>query len=47
MKTCKTFNINAEKPQFYPSTVVHFTLADLLENEKVQEAKFRIVIGAF
>ena len=41
MKTCKTFNINAEKPKFYPSTVVHFTLADLLENKKVQEAKFR------
>ena len=25
---CKTFNITAEKPKFYPSTVVYFTLAD-------------------
>ena len=37
------FNINAEKPKFYSSTVVYFTLADLLETKKVQEAK----IGAF
>ena len=35
----KTFNINAEK--FYSRTVVYFTLADLLETNKVQEAKFR------
>ena len=24
---CKTFNVNAEKPQFYSSTVVHFASA--------------------
>ena len=34
-------NINAEKPKFYSSTVVDFTLADLLETNKIQEAKFR------
>ena len=27
---CKIFNINAEKPKFYSSTVVYFTLANLL-----------------
>ena len=30
----KTFNINAETPKFYSSTVVYFTLADLLETKK-------------
>ena len=35
----KTFNINTEK--FYSCTVVYFTLADLLETNKVQEANFR------
>ena len=35
------FNINAQKPKFYSSTVVYFTLADLSETNKVQEAKFR------
>ena len=30
---CKTFNINAQKPKFYSSTVVYFTLADLLGNQ--------------
>ena len=38
---CKTFNKNAEKPKFYSSTVVYFTLAGLLGNLKVQEVKFR------
>ena len=28
-------------PKFHSSTVVYFTLADLLETNKVQEAKFR------
>ena len=37
----KTFNINAEKPKFYFSAVLHFTMADLLETNKVQEARFR------
>ena len=37
----KTFNINAEEPKFCSSTLVYFTLADLLETNKVQEAKFR------
>ena len=37
----KTFNINAEKPKFYSSKVVYFTLADFLETNKVQEAKLR------
>ena len=32
---------NAEKPKFCPSTEIYFTLADLLETKKVQEAKFR------
>ena len=36
-----SININAEKSKFYCSTVVYFTLADLLETKKVQEAKFR------
>ena len=36
-----TFNINAEKPKFYFSTVVYFTLVDPLETKEVQEAKFR------
>ena len=40
-RQCETFNINAEKRKFYSCTVVHFTLADLLENQKSQEAKFR------
>ena len=31
----------AEKPKFYASTVVYFTLADHLETNKVQESKFR------
>ena len=38
---CKTFNKNAEKPTFYSSTVVYFTLAGLLAKLKVQEVKFR------
>ena len=33
VKHCKTFNINAEKPKFYSSTVVYFTLADLLGDQ--------------
>ena len=37
----KTFNINAEKPKFYSSRLVYFTLADLLETKTVQEAEFR------
>ena len=37
----KTLNIKAEKPKFYSSTVLYFTLANLLETNKVQEAKFR------
>ena len=37
----KAFNINAEKPKFYSSTVVYFTQAERLETKKVQEAKFR------
>ena len=32
----KTFNINAEKYKFYSSTVIYFTLADVLETNKVQ-----------
>ena len=36
-----TLNINAEKRKFSSSTVVCFTLAELLETKKVQEAKFR------
>ena len=42
VKKCKTSNRNAEKPEFYTSTVVYFTLADLLETNKVQEAKLRV-----
>ena len=30
-RLCKTFYINAEKPKFYPSTVVYFTVADLFK----------------
>ena len=30
---CKTFNINVQKPKFYSSTVVYFTLADLLGHQ--------------
>ena len=33
----KTFKINAEKPKFYPSTVVYFTLAHLIETKQIQE----------
>ena len=33
VRHCKTFNINAEKPKFYSSTVVYFTMADLLGNQ--------------
>ena len=40
-RNCNTFNINAEKPKSYSSTVVYFTLADLLETKNVQEVKFR------
>ena len=29
----KTFNINAEKPKFYSSRLVYFTLADLLQTK--------------
>ena len=43
----KTFNINAEKPEFYPSTVVNFTLADLLETIKSKRPSSGIVNGAF
>ena len=32
-KTLYDFNINAQKPKFYSSTVVYFTLADLLGNQ--------------
>ena len=38
---CKTSNLNAEKLKSYSSTVVYFTLADLLETKEVQEANFR------
>ena len=34
-------NINPEKLKFYSSTVIYFTLADLLETKKIKEAKFR------
>ena len=30
---CKSFNINAQKPKFDSSTVVYFTLADLLGSQ--------------
>ena len=30
---CKSFNINAQKPTFYSSTIVYFTLPDLLGSE--------------
>ena len=42
VKKCKTFNINAEKPNFYSRTVGYFKLVDLLETNKVQEAKLRV-----
>ena len=42
MKKCKTSNRKTEKPEFFTSTVVYLTLADLLETNKVQEAKLRV-----
>ena len=43
----KTSNIKAEKLKFYCSTVVYFTLADLLQSNKAQETKVRYFNSCF